>query len=151
MSIVGTFIFERERVRIIAVLSPNMILVNCSESWNQLGEFRIIKLDYSPIPKDSRPFLKRDPKYPAKITIACNLTRDLGLKKDIQTGKVVKKPGFVALLYDNNWVILIQTSPSHQGSWKIHDRYDCVNRMPNASITSINLIKGTFLIIGSRI
>jgi hypothetical protein len=149
VSIVGTYIFERERVRIIAVLSPSMILVNCSESWNQLGEFRIIKLEYLPIPKDSRPFLKRDPKYPANITIACNLTRDLGLKKEIQTAKVVKKAGFVALLYDNNWVILIQTS--QQGNWKILDRYDCANRMPNASITSINLIKGTFLIIGSRI
>ena len=151
MRIVGTHIFEGERVRIIAVLSPSMILVNCSESWNHLGEFRIMQLKYRPIPEDSGPLLKKDLKYQANITIACNLTSDLGLKKDIQTAKVVMKTGLVALLYDNNWVILIQTSASQHASWKIHDRYGCDNRMPNASITSINLIKGTFLIIGSRI
>ena len=57
--------------------------------------------------------------------------------------------GFVAILYDNNEIILLQNRA--ENDWKIHDRYNCDNRMPNASITSVNIIKGVFLLIGSRI
>jgi len=122
-----------------------MILVNCQEKWNQIGDFRIIKIEYNPGP---RMFSFTDPYKKVEIKIACNLSENLGLKKETQTAKLVMNHGFVCVLYDNNWVILLHNEGD---TWNIVDRYDCNNRMPNASITSINKIKGVFVIIGSRI
>lgn len=58
--------------------------------------------------------------------------------------------GFVAILHDNNQLILVQNIKD-TNTWRIYDKYNSDNRMPNASITSVNLIKGVFLLIGSRI
>jgi hypothetical protein len=52
----------------------------------------------------------------------------------------------VVVLYDNSKLILINSE-----MWTEEDRIECDNQMPNVSITPISLIKGFFIIIGSKI
>ena len=95
------------------------------------------------------------------MKVVCDLGKDLKLTKKVQTAKLVKHGGFIVLIHDNSKLILIQERECHGGDSEMRDndspkyveldRVDYLNLMPNASITPINLVKGYFVAIGSRI
>ena len=73
--LVGTITFDRDKVRVVSVLSPTLVLLHCTENWQSHGTFKIARIVYPKTP--------RSPSDLVSIKIVCDFWADLKLQKHV--------------------------------------------------------------------